>query len=368
LAGLEELLAEEISSFGGVAVTPGLRAVEFESDNKGLYRTLYESRLASTVLRPIWKFQAIDENEAYRKAFACDWSRYFELGQTFSITTTVSSKYFTHSKYISLKMKDAICDRFRKLYGSRPNVDTQNPDIKLNLHVRDDAFTISMDAAGDPLFKRGYRTEGHMAPLNEILGAGIVALSGWDMKNPFYDGMCGTGTILIEAAMKASQMPAQILRDKFAVQNWVGFDRSLWQEVVAEANSRIKPLETKIFGYDKMRSAVNTTLDSLELLDLEENIEIEQDNFFELSPEVPGTLVMNPPYGERIGDHIFELYKRIGDQLKTNWAGSTAWILSGNLDAVKNVGLKPSRKVPLFNGPIECRLVKFELYSGSRRS
>ena len=367
LSGLEELLGEELVELGAQKVQPALRAVSFEGDHTCLYRVLYESRLASTVLRPVWKFKARDEHDAYRKAYACDWSRYFDVDQTFSITSTVSSDTFRHSKYIALKIKDAICDRFRKRYGKRPDVDTRQPDIKLNLHIRDNEFSIALDAAGDPLFKRGYRSEGHIAPLNEILGAGMVTLSGWDMKGPLYDGMCGTGTILIEAAMKATQIPAQILRQDFAVKNWADFDDQLWSAVQQEAKKKIVPLQARLIGRDKMKSAVRTTLHSFEMLGLQENINIEQGNFFEIAPTDASTLIMNPPYGERIGDHIFDMYKRIGDHLKTHWSGSTAWLLSGNLEAVKNVGLKPSQKIPLFNGPIECRMVKFELYKGSRR-
>lgn len=362
-AGLEDLLKEEIISLGGKKVEAGKRVVEFEGDHKCLYRTLYESRYALTVLRPIWKFQARDEHMAYRKAFSCDWSRYIQLDQTFAISPTVYSDHFKHSQYISLKMKDAICDRFRKKFGRRPSIDTESPDVKLDLYVNRDQFVISLDAAGDALYKRGYRREGHPAPLNEVLAAGIVGLSRWDGSTPLADGMCGTGTICLEAAMKHLNIPVQTLRRNWACMRWTDFEYSLWKKVVQDAKSRIITSPTLIYGSDIQRSFVFTSFRSADLLELGETVHFEKKDFFKLSPpREDTTLIMNPPYGERMGQEINELYSDIGDRLKNYWKGSTAFLFTGNQTAAKNVGLRTSAKIPLYNGPIECRLLKFEMY------
>lgn len=361
-AGVEELLLEELKTLGAKNATIGIRAVEFQGDDKCLYRVLYESRLATTVLRPIWKFTAKDEHEAYRKAYSCDWTRYFDVDQTFAISSSVSSNVFTHSQYISLKMKDAICDRFRKKHGRRPNVDTQTPDCRLNLHIYNDQFSISLDAAGSPLFKRGYRSEGHVAPLNEILGSAMVQLSGWTGEQPFYDGMCGTGTIPLEAAMYACNIPSQMLRRYFAIQQWPSFDKNLWDAVVEEAKSKMQIKQLTILGSDVSRKSTFTAFRSARNLGLDEIIDFQSIDFFRLSPQEPSTLIMNPPYGERIGDQIEELYEKIGNHLKRRWQGSTAWLLTSNREALKSIGLRTSRKIKLYNGPLECRFVKYEMY------
>jgi len=362
-AGLEDLLRQEIEALGGENVTAGRRVVEFEGDQQCLYRVLYESRYALTVLRPIWSFTAKDEQEAYRKAFSCDWAKYIEIEQTFAISPTVYSDIFTHSQYISLKMKDAICDRFRKKYSRRPSIDTESPDIKLDLYVNQDKFVISLDAAGEALYKRGYRREGHPAPLNEVLAAGIVGLSKWDGTKPLVDGMCGTGTICLEAAMQHCNVPAQILRRNWACMRWMDFDFSLWKKIVQEAKDRIKSSPTMLYGSDIQRSYVFTSFRSADLLEVGETVEFEKKDFFKLEPPAEGsTLIMNPPYGERMGEDINEMYSDIGDRLKNHWKGSTAFLFTGNQTAAKNVGLRTSAKIILFNGPIECRLLKFEMY------
>ena len=367
LAGLEELLEKELISLGAKKTKIVVRAVEFEGDDECLYRAMYECRLAVTILRPIWNFTAIDEHTAYRKAYACDWSRYFSVDQTFSISAAVHSDFFTHSQYISLKLKDAICDRFRKDYGRRPNVDTTDPDVRLNLRIYKDAFSISLDAAGAPLFKREYRREGHVAPLNEVLGAGMVQLSGWTPDQILHDGMCGTGTILLEAAMLAKNIPAQTLRRSFAFHRWPNFDRKLWHDVTEAAKGRIKDVELTLRGTDMMRSAVMAATRSGNLLGLSDELDVRKGDFFDFESPEPVVLIMNPPYGERMGDKIEELYGDIGTHLKHQWIGSTAWLLSSNKEALKRVGLKPSKKITLFNGPLECQFCKFEMYAGSKK-
>ncbi|MDX1684064.1 MAG: class I SAM-dependent RNA methyltransferase [Saprospiraceae bacterium] len=361
-AGVEDLLMDEIKALGGKKATKGIRAVEFEGDHRCLYRVLYESRLATTVLRSLWRFTADDEHEAYRKAYACDWSRYFSVDQTFAISSTVSSDIFTHSQYISLKMKDAICDRFRKTFDRRPSVDTKSPDVRLNLHVQKNSFHISLDAAGDPLFKRGYRREGHRAPLNEILGSAMVQLSGWQPEQPFFDGMCGTGTIPIEAAMLACSLPSQYLRREFTVMNWPTFERSAWDKVKKEADDKIDIRPLHILGTDQSRNSVFTAFRSARMLDLSEAVDFQRVDFFRLKGKPESVLIMNPPYGERMGDEIEELYEKIGDRLKAEWTGSSAWLLTSNMDALKSVGLRTSKRIKLYNGPLECRFVKYEMY------
>lgn len=360
-AGVEELLAEEIKALGGQKVNKVVRAVEFEGDHKCLYRVLYESRLATSVLRPIWRFEANDEHEAYRKAYSCDWTRYFDVDQTFAISSTVTSDIFTHSQYISLKLKDAICDRFRKKTGKRPNVDTRHPHIRLNLRIYKNTFSISLDASGDPLFKRGYRREGHLAPLNEILGNALVQMSGWQKEARLYDGMCGTGTIPIEAAMIACKIPSQYLRRDFSVVNWPDFDQDVMKKV-QDADALMSLDELRIYGSDKSREGIFNAYRSAKMLGLEEVIDFQTIDFFELRGKPGSTLIMNPPYGERLGDNVEALYQKIGDHLKAHWKDCTAWMLTSNMEALKSVGLRTSKKIQVYNGPLECRFVKYEMY------
>lgn len=363
-AGLEGLLEKEISALGGQKVQAGRRVVEFEGDLPCLYRILYQSRYALTVLRPIWRFKAKDEHQAYRKAYSCDWSRYFDVDQTFSISPTVNSDLFTHSQYISLKIKDAICDRFRKNFNRRPSIDREYPDVKLDLFVRQDEFVISMDAAGEALFKRGYRRDGHQAPLNEVLAAGIIGLAEWNGEAFLSDGMCGTGTLCLEAALKKYQVPVQILRRNWACMKWKDYDHGVWKAMEAEAKSKMTtPDSATIFGSDLLRSAVFTADRSANLLEIHDACQFTKKNFFQLEPPSEnGVLIMNPPYGERMGDEVEELYERIGDRLKHHWQGHTVFLFTGNIDAAKRVGLRTARKIPLFNGPIECRLLRYEMW------
>ena len=365
--GLEGVLEKELIALGAVKTKILSRAVEFEGGQEVLYKANFKCRTALRILKPIWRFSATDENTLYRKAYACDWSRHFSVDQTFAISATVNSPYFSHSKYASLKLKDAICDRFRKKFGNRPSVDRERPDLQLNIQISNDRVNISIDSSGAPLFKRGYRDEGHIAPINEILAAGMIALSEWNRKKPFYDPMAGTGTLAIEAAMFAHNVPAQILRKDFAFMKWADFDKDLWNQVSSfEFNPDSKG--PHIMVSDRSRRSTHIIKRSASFLDLENHIDVHNLQMHKFFPPHPGIAIINPPYGERMDrTEVEELYQRMGNLFKSNFIGSNVWMITSNLDGLKSVGLKTSRRLTLYNGPLECKFVKYEMYEGSRR-
>src|SRR6476661_8692304 len=325
--GLEELLADELYDLGADITHVGSRAVEFIGDQRLLYNTVLWSRLAMRLLRPFAGFYAPDEKALYREVSRIDWMDFIGPGQTFAITAVVHKSTFEHSLFVAQLTKDAIVDQFRKRTGERPSVEVRNPDIRLHLRMLENEVILSMDAAGDSLHRRGYRQHTNEAPLNEVLAAGLVLLSGWDGKKPLIDPMCGSATILTEAGMMAQRIaPGLFHQGKFGFENWYDFDENLWQQLRKDA----PPPKN----------------------------------------QPPGLVITNPPYGERIGAEaqMAGLYKTIGDTLKTNFQGYDAFIFTGNLEAAKAVGLKTTRRIPLFNGPIDCRLLKYELYQGSKRA
>ncbi len=370
--GLEPILAKEIKSFGGTDIQILKRAVSFQGGLEQLYRLNYEGRTVLRVLRPIYKFQARSERILYHKISSYNWGMHFSQGQTFAIDSTVTSKLFRHSKYVALKTKDAIVDQFRKKTGDRPSVDTRNPDIRLNVHCFEDNFTISLDASGSSLHRRGYREgQTHGAPLNEVLAAGLLKVSKWHKSQPLQDGMCGSGTILLEAAMVATKMPPGYLRKgKYGFEKWKDFDASLLEKIRTEAFERMD-LETKmrIAGSDMSKEAIASAKHALEFLELEDAVQLEVKPFEECSAAFEGgLLIMNPPYGERLEpDDINALYKSIGDGMKQRFPGKTAWLISSNRQALKHIGLRAEKKVVMYNGPLECRFQKYTLYEGTRR-
>ena len=368
--GLEEVLAKELERIGASKIELKKRAVSFEGDLKTLYRANHELRTALRILKPIHEFTAKSADELYKKSKAFDWSEIMTLNQTFAIDSRVYSDYFDHSKYVALRVKDAIADRFRKETGKRPNVDTRHPDVRIHVHVADRKVTFSLDSSGESLHKRAYRQKGHRAPLNEVLAAGMVLLTAWDGTSPLLDPMCGTGTIALEAAMIAANIPPGLMRAHYGFMNWPDFDQDLWAEVKNEAESRISKTNTLIYASDKNQRSINLARSAAGKLRLGNMIEISQQDVFQINGiENGGTIIMNPPYGERIQERdILDLYKRLGDHLKQQFNGYDAWIISSNKDALKNIGLRPSKKITLFNGPLECKFQKFEMYRGSKKS
>ena len=368
LAGLEPLAAEELKAAGATAIVPGRRGIAFEGDAKVLYTICMHSRFAVRVLRHLTSFEAATPDDLYRNGARFAWENILSPEGTFVIDATVHSDGFSHSHFAALKLKDAIVDRFRGKTGKRPSIDKVRPDLRLNLHISGDNVTLSVDASGDQLSKRGYRPRTAKAPLNEVLAAGLLALSGWRPGTPLYDPMCGSGTFSTEAALWASGLPIQAGRKHFAFMDWSDFDPQIWKEVRAEAMAKIQPVPTQIFASDQHPGAVRQTMESLEGADVEELVDVKQVDFFKLEPRTEGgMMVLNPPYGERMdpGD-VVGLYEQIGDRLKFHWPGFDAWIISSNNEALKRVGLRPHQRIPVFNGALECRWAGFSMYKGSK--
>ena len=367
--GLEEILAEEIRKLGGANVEVKNRAVNCEGDLGFLYKINYSARTALKILVPVLTFKAWDENRFYDKLFAFPWDELMTVDQTFAIDTTIYSERFNHSQFISLKMKDAIADYFNFKFRKRPSVDTQQPDVKFHLHIDRELVTISVDSSGDPLFKRGYRKEQGEAPINEVLASGMLQLAGWDGKGNFLDPMCGSGTLLIEAAMIAMDLPAQIFRKKFGFQNWLNYDAELFQTIKDVRINRVKEFTGKIVGYDLDSNMLHASRINIESAEMEDVIEVREQDFFESKKELfPLLMVFNPPYDERIEIADDEFYKRIGDTFKKSYPNTLAWLISSDLDAMKKIGLRPSRKIKLFNGKLECRFMQYEMYEGTKRT
>jgi putative N6-adenine-specific DNA methylase len=366
--GLEEVLADELKKLGGREVEIKNRAVNCEGDLGFLYKINYSCRTALKILVPILTFKAWDENRFYDKIFDFPWEQIMSVDQTFAIDATVYSERFKHSQFMSLKMKDAIVDYFKFKYRKRPDVDAKNPQIKLHLHIDRELVTISLDSSGDALFKRGYRKEQTAAPINEVLAAGMLQLAGWDGKGNFLDPMCGSGTLLIEAAMIALDLPAQIFRKNFAFQNWKNYDAELFTKIKEVRIGRIKEFTGKIVGYDTDAGAINAAKINIEAAELEEVIEVRKQDFFESEKELfPLLMVFNPPYDERLEITDDQFYKKIGDTFKKSYPNTLAWMISADLEANKKVGLRPSRKIKLFNGKLECRFMQYEMYEGTKK-
>lgn len=368
-AGLEDVLAEEITALGGTEVIKTKRGVIYEGDQRILYRSNLELRTALRILQPIASFQARNLDAFYRKVREIEWWKLMDLKQTFAVDAIARSSIFTHSNYVGLKTKDAIADQFRDKMNRRPNVNIEQPDIQVNVHVHEDEFSISLDASGDSLHKRGYRQMSVEAPLNEVLAAGMLKLSGWTGETDFMDAMCGSGTLLTEACLMAYKVPPQYQRDYFCCKNWLDFDQKLWDEIVETSqNERILDFKPRIMGSDISGKSLNASQQNLEATGFVRKVKLEKADFFtRLAPPTSdgkgGTMIMNPPYDERLKlDDAIDFHRKIGDALKKNWKGWTVWVMTGNLEAAKFIGLRPRRKIHLFNGALECRLLKFEMY------
>ena len=372
--GLEEILAEELHQLGATIEKVGQRAVEFVGDLQLCYEANLWCRTAVRILRPFAGFYARDEKALYREVSRIDWQEYIQLGQTFAITAVVNKSTFEHSLFVAQLTKDAIVDQFRARTGSRPSVDVKNPDVRLHLHMLENEVVLSLDSSGESLHKRGYRQQTNVAPLNEALAAGMLLLAGWDGKKTLVDPMCGSGTLLTEAALLAQRIaPGLYHEGRFAFENWPDFDKALWESVRLDAEqARLDEPQALLYGSDLSPEYVELARRNAEAAGLEDFIRLAvRDVKDATAPKgEPGIVIMNPPYGERIGEEaeMDALYKTIGDTLKTNFQGYDAYIFTGNLEAAKRVGLKTSRRIPLYNGPIDCRLLKYELYQGSRRA
>lgn len=370
LFGFEEILSKELRNLGAVNVKEGVRNVSFEGDKGFMYKANLSLRTAIKILKPIHSFYVKDEKDLYNKIYNMDWSEYLSPETTFAIDATVNSDHFTHSLYVSQKTKDAIADKFRATDGKRPNVDIKFPDIRINIHIQKNNCNVSLDTSGSSLHHRGYRTATNIAPINEVLAAGLLLLSGWDGQCHFLDPMCGSGTFLTEAAMIACNIPANINRKEFAFEKWQDFDAGLYEKIIDSCLNKTREFHFKIIGYDKAPSAIQKAQDNVENANLTEYIKIERKNFFESEKFTKNHLhmVFNPPYGERLNIEMEEFYGKIGDTLKQNYPGTDAWFITSNLEALKFVGLRPSRKIKVFNSHLESRLVKYVMYEGSKKA
>ena len=370
LFGFEEILAKELRNLGASNVLEGTRNVSFEGDTGFMYKANLCLRTAIKIIKPIHSFTVRNENELYKKIYAMDWAEYLSTDTTFAIDTTANSDNFTHSLYVSQKVKDAIVDKFRDMDGERPNVDVKFPDMRINIHIHNEHCNVSLDSSGRSLHHRGYRTATNIAPINEVLAAGLLLLSGWDGQCDFMDPMCGSGTFLTEAAMIACNIPANINRKEFAFEKWEDFDQELFEKIMGSSLKKAREFRHKIIGYDKAPSAVRKAQDNVENANLSEYITIERKNFFDTQKPVERHLhmVFNPPYGERLNIEMEEFYADIGDTLKQEYADTDAWFITSNLEALKFVGLRPSRKIKVFNSHLESRLVKYVMYSGSKKA
>lgn len=369
LYGLEDVLAAELTMLGASEIRKVNRAVLFSGSKELMYRVNYCSRTSLSVLRSIADFRIVSRDDLYSKTSEIDWASFMDVENTFSVVPVVNSRLFAHTGYPGLIAKDAIADYFRKKTGRRPSVDTSDPDITINLHISSEHADISIDSSGLPLFRRGYRTGQPLAPLNEVLAAGILLMSGWDASVPLIDPMCGSGTIPAEAGLIACHVPPGKFRKKFGFMKWKDYDETLFRRVMEQSDSMIRRSPVRISGSDISDQAVRQSLNNIRNAGLTGSVTIEMADFRDLRPaENPGFLFINPPYGERLKpDDLNELYSMIGTTLKHSFSGCKAWIITPGKELLGNIGLKPRSKQILFNGSLECILAEFELYSGTKK-
>ncbi|MCG2418906.1 THUMP domain-containing protein [Aequorivita sp. F47161] len=371
LFGMEELLAQELRQLGASAIEIGVRNVSFEGDTGFMYKANLCCRTAIKILKPISAFNIFTEDDLYKKIYEMPWENYMDVKGSLAVNATVFSDVFTHSQYIALKTKDAIVDRFRDREGVRPDVDLDHPTLRINIHIDRNICTVSLDSSGESLHKRGYKVESTLAPINEVLAAGILMLAGWQGQCNFLDPMCGGGTMLTEAALIACNIPPNLNRDEFGFETWPDFDVDLYEKIEAAALKKVRDFPHKIYGYDTDPVAIHKAKENIKSANLQDFIEVKQQDFFESEKEEDKSLyiVFNPPYDERISvNDVKAFYSSIGNTLKRGYPGTQAWMITSNMEALKFVGLRPSRKIKLFNGKLESKLVRYEMYEGSRKT
>lgn len=371
--GLEDVLAKELIELGANNVQIQRRAVAFTGDKRMLYTANFCLRTASRVLVPIATFKAKKTDEIYEQVKQVDWAQYMNTRTSFAIDATVYSDLFRHSQFVTYRVKDAIVDWWMEHGGVRPNVQLTNPDLYLNVHIAGDMVTLSLDSSGESLHKRGYRVANTQAPINEALAAGMLLLAGWNGQSDFYDPMCGSGTLLIEAALIARNIAPGIYRKGFAFEKWADFDADLFEDVSSD-DSRERDFSHKIYGSDAGFYAMQVAMKNVQSAGLQRDIEVKQIRVQELKlaeKNTEGALIMiNPPYGERLAQDrdVLRLYQDMGTTLKHQFSGATAWIISSNEEALKCIGLRPAKKIHLVNGDLECLFNKYELFKGDRKT
>ncbi len=363
--GLENVLAEELTNLGANDIQIGRRMVSFTGDLEMLYRANFQLRTAIRVLKPIKHFRATSADEVYEAVKQIDWSKYLTNDTTFAVDSVVFSTEFRHSKFVAYKVKDAIVDQFREKTGDRPNIRITNPDLQLHIHVAEYDCTLSLDSSGESLHRRGYRQEAVEAPLNEVLAAGIILMTGWRGESDFIDPMCGSGTLPIEATLIAKNIAPGVYRQGYAFEKWPDFDQELFERIYND-DSQEREFAHKVYGYDNNRQAVEIATRNVKAAGLSSDITIQFQDFKDFTqPSEPAILISNPPYGERISaPDLLGLYRMIGERLKHQFMDNEAWILSYREECFEAIGLKPSLKTPLYNGSLECELRKYQIFSG----
>ncbi|MFT7344149.1 MAG: putative N6-adenine-specific DNA methylase [Lentimonas sp.] len=369
LFGLEEVLKEELVEMGYKDVEVLNRAVQIKGAWSDVYYLNLHLRCAISILVQIKSFRIKDEKELYDRAMKIDWTQYFDVDKTFAVKGAVFSTLFSHSQYPHLLLKDAIVDTFRNKTGDRPDVMLKAPQVLFDLYIKEKQVIISLNTSGVPLYQRGYRESVGDAPLNEVAAAGLLRLAKWDKKTNLYDPFCGSGTILIEAALMASDVPACINRHHFAFKNFKNFDPELWDSIKSQANQRIKDLPFILAGSDSSAEMMTMAKRNMRGLGLGRIIDVKADSFQESKkPFDSGMIITNPPYGERIGEEVEELYAEFGTWMKHVLTGCTCWLISSNEEALKHIGLRPERRIKLYNGDLECSFRKFTIYDGSKKA
>ncbi len=368
ISGLEDVLVKDLESLGAVDLLKLNRAVSFTGDQPLLYRVNYCCRTALRILKPLFHFEILEQKDLYDRLYEYPWENFIDPEKTISIDAVISYTVFTNSQFVAQKSKDAIVDRLRDKLGKRPSVDLDDPDLRINVHLFKDLCTVSLDSSGQSLHRRGYRKNTGPAPINEVLAAGLVMLSGWDITTPLLDPMCGSGTLLIEAAMIAKNIPAGYFRDSYGFMKWNDFDSGLWERVRAESLARVSTLNLHLFGSDRSGRAIEAAGINMQHAGFQNDITLNEVSFEEsVPPAEKGFIICNPPYDERIKlDDAVAFYKMIGDTLKRKYSGFQAWFISSDLESLKFIGLRPSRRIVVFNGPLECRFVKFEVFTGKK--
>ena len=368
--GFEEILSEELLKLGAQKIIKGNRNVSFYGDKGFMYKSNISLRTALKIIKPIKEFKFKDIDEYYKKIYEIKWEDYLDFNSSFLINSVVfNSKIFNNSKFTSLKAKDAIVDRFRNKFKNRPSINSFNPELKIEIHVNRNFCTISLDSSGESLHKRGYKKYNSAAPLNEVLAAGIILMSAWDKKSDLLDPMCGTGTFLIEAAMIARNIAPNLNRLAFAFEKWKDWDNELFETIEESVKSKEIEFEHKLYGFDISSAMIKKAEKNIEISDLGVDIEIVKKDFLTSMKTDNDKLhvLINPPYDKRISADINQLYKKIGDTLKNNYLYSDVWIITANLEAIKSIGLKSSKKIKLFNANLESRLLNYRIYPGSKK-
>lgn len=366
-AGLEQILKEELEQLGAENCRIGTRAVEFEGDMSMLYRANYYCRFALRILWQVHQFTFRDNNQFYEEIYKYPAEEIMSVHNTLAFNVTMSGNMFKTPLYAALLAKDAVCDRFREKFDERPSVNKDNPDIQFNIHIFNNNAALYLDASGESLHKRGYRVSSHPAQISEVVAAAMVKLSGWKDDCDLIDPMCGSGTILIEAAMSALNIPAGFYREKYGFFNWKNFDRRFWEKIVNEADIK-DDVPINFYGSDISTRFIGMAKANVQEARLSDFVRLQRCAMSESAPKrTPAYLIFNPPYGERLDmEDIEDFYKQIGNSLKQKFAGCTAFLISSNMEAVKRIGLHPSKKTTLYNGALECKFLRYDLYAGSK--